>query len=155
MKSALNKSEEFENYYQMLGNSKGKLFETMKDVFMLALVIGYLKDSKRPFSRTGGEPIKLTIFDDYDKNIMDIIALDKKKDTSILINEEQAVDEKYRIMEEYANGGMEILVNSFCKPIPSIEKLKEFVESYENNFSVNKKLDIAEMLANAINELDE
>lgn len=153
MKSALNKSEEFENYYQMLGNNKGKIFDTMKDVFMLALVVGYLKDIKRSFSKVGGEPIKLTIFDDFDKNIMDIIALNKKNDTGILLNEEQAVEEKYRMIEDYANGGMDILVTSFCKPVFSFERLKEFVESFEKKNSINKKIDLTEMLADAINEL--
>lgn len=153
MKAALNKSEEFETYYQMLGNSPSKFLETMKDVFMLALVVGYLRDNKKPFSKNGGEPIKLTIFDDYDKNIMDIIALNKMNDTDILINDEQNIEAKYRMIEEYANGGMEILINSFCKPIPTLEKLKEFVQSYENNSEVSKRIDISEMITEAINEL--
>jgi dnd system-associated protein 4 len=143
LKNALNKSEEYESYYQMLGTSEDRLFSSMKDVFMTALIVGYLKDAQKPFKKSGGEPIKLHIFSQEDRNIMDIIALDKTRDLSMLLRENE--EEKYKIIEEYANGGMEYLVEGFCKPVPSHDNLLKFVLSYKKDETTQKK-DILDIL---------
>lgn len=152
MRTSLSKSYEYEKYFQLLGNSgSDSLFLTMKDVFMTALVLGFKENSLIPFDKTGGEPIKLTIFDEADKNIMDIIALCKDNDLTLLTKERE--DEKYNLIEQYANGGMDIIIKNCCKPIPTIDNLKKFVLSYDKNSGTEKKVDISELLNDAINSV--
>lgn len=148
MKNALNKSAEFEEYFQILGNRSDSIFNTMKDVYIIALIIGFMKKYRKPFSKTAGEPIRLQYFDQNDKNIMDIIALSENYDLSILTKDRE--DEKYQLIEEYANGGMEILVNNyFNNRVPSIEDLKKFVNNFKENEEITIKVDISDILEEA------
>ncbi len=152
MKSALNKSIEFEHYYQNLGNNGSEsLFLTMKDVFMLALIIGGLEKQNKPFGKIGGEPIKLNIFSPEDRNIMDLIALSVTDDIDILTKEQE--DKKYNVIEEYANGGMEILVNNITKPVPSLDNFKKFISTFSEGDNNIKKVDISDLINDAINNI--
>ena len=133
-KNILNKSSEYEPYFQKLGKSDSnseKLFSSMKDVYMLALVLGFKHKVKKPLKKHGGEGIKLSIFDEHDKVIMDIIALYencKDKDLSLLRLDKE--DEKYKLIEEYANGGMKIIVDEIYNKGNNLEALKKFAFKY-------------------------
>lgn len=150
-KNSLNKSSEYEGYYQNLGKgeaNKEKLFASMKDVYMLALVVGFKHKKKKPFAKAGGDPIKLGIFDEHDKVIMDIIALYediKDKDLSLLRSDRE--DDKYQIIEEYANGGMEIIVKEIYNKGNSLDSLKKFALSY--NPTLDMEEDITDILFGA------
>ena len=52
MKSALGKSADMEIYYQTL--VKEGFFDTMKDVMLMAIAIGFKNDKRVPFSKYGG-----------------------------------------------------------------------------------------------------
>ena len=86
MKTSFNKPEAYEKYYQILLRD-AKFFTTLKDIFMLAAVIGFKNRVTLPFSKGGGDPIKAHIFDQEDFNIMDIIAIETTKDLNILLTE--------------------------------------------------------------------
>jgi hypothetical protein len=58
------------------------------------------------------------------------------------------------LIEEYANGGMEILANNFCKPLPSFDNLKKFVLSYEKGTTETKKEDYTDFILDAVNEVN-
>lgn len=139
-KNSLNKSAEYEQYYQIMGKGEGdneKLFSNMKEVFMLALVLGFKNKKKKPFSKIGGDGIKLGIFDEHDKVLMDIVALYeniKDKDLSLLRSDNQ--DEKYKLIEEYANGGMEIIVREIYNNGNNINALKKFTSSFNPEIEV-------------------
>ncbi len=147
MKTTLNKSYEYEQYFQMLGNDpKTQLFDTMKEVFMFALTVGFLCNNKKPFDKIGGESIRLGIYNDIDKNIMDVVALYDNNQLDILLNDEEHFNNKLKLIEQYANGGMEIIVQNMCDPIPTYESLKKFVNTFNKDINGTRKEDISDIL---------
>ncbi len=152
-KSSMNKSAEYEPYFQELGNKENRLFESMKDVYMFAIAIGFKRGKKIPLGKTGGEAIALRYFNDDDKKLMDLIALAAKDDISILLADDEIQDEKYKLLEEYANGGMSIMVEEFCKPIIDKDALFKFVSSYEKDEDAGNKKSIEELLLGASKNL--
>lgn len=153
-KNALNKSYEYERYYQELGNNRDtKVFDSMKDVFMFAATLGYKKNIRVPFSKSGGEPISLRFFRDDDENIMSLIALLTTEDIGILLKEDNSINMKYKIIEEYANGGMRLMVDEFCKPVVDFAALCKFIESFDNSKDNIPKADIGELLEKAMTDL--
>ena len=150
-KNSLNKSLEYEPYFKSLGKpdkDADKLFTSMKDVYMLALVVGFKYKKRKEIKRASTDPIKLTIFDEHDRVIMDIIALYENirdKDLSLLRSDRE--DEKYTLIEEYANGGMEILIREICNKGARLQDLRELAESFNPN--IECKDDIIDILFSA------
>lgn len=145
-----NRSSEYEAYYQNLGNSDEKLFNSMKDVYMLALVLGVLNENPNPFQGKGGDGIKETIFNDEDKIAMDYLVLKEFKDINILKNDEETSDEKKAIIEKYANGGMEILMDKLGKDYLDLDNLINVVKEIDNDFNQFKKQDVTDLLGSLI-----
>ena len=149
-RNSLNKSLEYEAYFKSLGKpDKGeeKLFNSMKDVYMLALVLGFKYKKRKEIKRASSDPIKLDIFEEHDKVIMDIIALYEninEQDLSLLRSDRE--DEKYKLMEEYANGGMEIIIREICNKGSRLDDLKNFVKSLSPG--LEGKDDILDILFN-------
>lgn len=152
MKTTINKPEEYEEYYQKLGNDKEtNYFENMKDVLVLSAVLGFIKKNPLPFSKAGGDAIKEHIFQD-DINLFDIIAILSTGDIKILLNERR--DEKYKLIEEYAHGGIQYLVESiFNGPITSVENIVDFVLRFEP-YKEEKFVDIGDLIAEVVTELE-
>ena len=71
-----NKSEEFEYIFKNLGKSDNKvekLFDSMKDVYMVAFLLGAIRDEKTPIKKRSQDPIKDVYFSQDDKALMDLI----------------------------------------------------------------------------------
>ncbi|MDD3013460.1 MAG: hypothetical protein PHC34_07125 [Candidatus Gastranaerophilales bacterium] len=153
MKNSFNKPEAYEKYYQYLIRDF-KFFETMKDIFMLSAVIGFKNNTSLPFPKSGGEPIKDHIFSEEDKNIMDIIAIETRKDLKILLKENQ--EEKYKMMEEYAHAGIQYIVKNIfiAEEVTDADKLLDFVCKYAPNSEIPKQPDISTMMSNIVEELE-
>ncbi len=135
MKSALGKSEEMEPYYQYL--VKEGIFDTMKDVMLLAIVIGFKSSKKASFDKYGGDSIKEHIFKD-DMDFLNIIAVLSTKDIKILLNENK--DEKYKLLEEYAEAGMNQFVREvFIGQYTNAEKVLSYVKKYAPGVTSEKK----------------
>lgn len=148
-KTSLYKENEYEPYYKILGSKSEKnedqLFSTMKDVYMLALVIGFKNKKRKKIMKPSKDPIKLIYFDEYDKVIMDIVALYtyiNDEDISILRSDKQ--DEKYKLIEEYANAGMEVIVNKVCKNGYRLEDLVKFARSF--NIDIDEGQSVIDIL---------
>lgn len=152
-KSSLNKSLEYEVYFKSLGKpdkDSEKLFNSMKDVYMLALVVGVKYGKRKEIKRESSDPIKLDIFEEHDKVIMDIIALYEninKQDLSLLRSDRE--EDKYKLIEEYTNGGMEILIREICNKGSRLDDLKNFVKSLSPE--IEGKDDILDVLFNIEN----
>lgn len=153
MKSGLNRSDDAEFAFQTLGNMQDRLFDNMKEVYMVALLMGFFHKYKKPLGKASKDPIRLNIYDANDKNIMDIIALMEKRDLSLLINEEDQFEEKMRMLEEYANGGIELLEKLLFKPMPSYDGLLKFIESYAPENNDEEQVDINSMIEGALKSL--
>lgn len=152
MKSSINKPFEYEEYYQRLGNDKdNNYFENMKDVLVLAAVMGFIRNDPLPFSKAGGEAIKEHIFQD-DLNIFDIIAILSTGDIKILLNEQR--ENKYKLVEEYAHGGIKYLVeNIFNGEITSFDNIVEFTLKFAP-YNHEAPQNIGDFIKDLVHELE-
>ncbi len=150
MKSALGKSVEMEPYYQYL--VKNGFFETMKDVMLLAISIGFKNESRISFSKYGGDPIKEHIFKD-DMDFLNLIAVLSTKDIKILLDENK--DEKYKMFEEYAEAGMNIFVKEvFSGQYTSVERILDFVKKYAPEIN-STQTDLSGLFGSIIEEMSD
>jgi dnd system-associated protein 4 len=125
------RSEEFEPYYQLLGNKpETKIFPSMKDAFMFALTLGFRLNKRMPLNKNHRDPIPPRIFNEEDMNIIELIAYTSQDDISILIAEETTIEKKCKIIEEFANYGMSIMIKKFCTPSFDETEYRKFIESF-------------------------
>lgn len=91
--------------------NKDWIFDNNKDLFLFAASLGYKDNKKRPLDKRDGE-IPLSVFQRSKDNLdfIDLIALGDTGDVYILDwDDEEIVDKKLTIAEEYANRGLEII----------------------------------------------
>lgn len=150
MKSALGKSSDMEWYYQYL--VKEDYFDTMKDVMLLAIMIGFKNEQRLPISKYGGDAIREHIFKD-DMDFLNIIAVLSTKDIKILLDENK--EKKYNLLEEYAEAGMNIFVKeTFIGQYTNIDKIVEYVNSFNPGISTEKK-DLSDLFSEIVDEMSE
>ncbi len=108
-------SKEKTDLFQKLSKTKQKtkdgIFDNNKDLFLFAAALGYKDKKRRPLLRRDGE-IPLSVFQKSKNNLdfIDLVALGDTKDVYILDwDDEEMVDKKLTIVEEYANRGLEII----------------------------------------------
>jgi dnd system-associated protein 4 len=85
-------------------------FQTYADVVTFAAAFGFSKKNRLPFeqsSRREPDPIPGDQF--KNRSLMDLIAVAETQNPNILSSDDEQVQEKARIFEEYANGGFELL----------------------------------------------
>jgi len=106
-------SKEAHEIYKELSRDKGevptKAFQTMRDVFLTAFVIGYVENVSKPLGQSNKEGIfDLGVLknDPNAYTVLQTIALHKTKDPQILLDDNKMI----KLAEEYANGGIDILV---------------------------------------------
>ena len=149
MKAALGKSVEMEKYYQIL--VKNGYFTTLRDVMLFAIAIGFKNEERMVINKYGGDPIKEHLFKD-EMDFLNIIALLTTKDISILLNENK--EEKYKLLEEYAEAGMNLFVKeTFIGDYITAEKILTYVQKYAPDGN-NGKVDLSNLLGQLMNEID-
>lgn len=153
-KSALYKAAVYEQIFQDLGNrNETKFFDNMKDVFMFALALGFKHNKREAIQKTGGEPISLRIFTDEDVNIFNVIALSHTNQIEILLDDDDMLEKKYKLMEEFANGGMGIIADAFCKPVVDESEFRKFIESYNEENGQSPRSSLEDLLTGAIDSI--
>ena len=150
MKSALGKSATMEPYYQYL--VKEGFFDTMKDVLLLAIMIGFKNESRIPFTKYGGDAIKEHIFKD-DLDYLNVIAVLSTKDIKILLDENK--EDKYIMFEEYAEAGMNAFVTEvFAGLYTNTEKILDYVKKFSPEIRTTQK-DLSGLFGSIIDEMTE
>lgn len=122
-----------EKYDKILGDSvfsgKGN-----KDVFMMALVVGYYHKARVELTNREGF-VRVEYLKDKDRSIMKAVAVAETGSLDVLVDKKQV----HIIAEEYAAGGMELLIDmvfrggygSFVKKLES-ELVQQFEKINEN-----------------------
>lgn len=150
MKSAFNKPAEYEPYYQILREEK--IFETHRDIYVVAILLGFISQEKKKLEKVGGEAIKEHLFQN-DMCLLDIVAVLGTGDIKILLNEKK--ESKMELFEEYAYKGMEILVNNiFVGQHTDIDRVLDYVLSFAPDAS-DEHIDFSDYFAEMANALDE
>lgn len=99
-----------------------------RDIFMLCLGVGFKMQKTRPRPPKNSDAVILKYFTDADRALMRSVALSHSKDHSVLLDE----DRVYDIAEEYAAGGLEVLVTEMSNQ-------EDFVDYLTKLFYVNLK----------------
>lgn len=79
---------------------------TNKTVFMLCLAVGFEMKKTRPRPPRRSDAVVLSYLNDQDRALIASVALAATQDHTVLLDE----DKVYDIIEEYAAGGLEVLV---------------------------------------------
>ena len=102
---------------------KGEVFPRNADIYMFALSLGVKNRKRIPLEDSRPDPIAYTIFDDGHKKFMDLVVLFETQNIDLLNKNDENLKEYIKIIEEYTNGGLEII-------------LKEIEVSPENSYQI-------------------
>lgn len=105
---------------QKTDNDKG-IFNTRADIITFAGALGYSRHRRIPFTDSL-EPIRQDVFISrkYD-TVINLLAIGETKDPKILMNTDQADQERIKIFEEYANGGLQILIEELKGTVNTLD----------------------------------
>jgi dnd system-associated protein 4 len=88
--------------------SEGK-FPTFRDVLLFAAAVGFRKDRRVAFTASSGDPIRYEVLTapGFSDTLINMIAANVIDDPEIM--DGTRVEERIKIFEEYANGGLEYM----------------------------------------------
>lgn len=154
--AVFNKDIDVENIYKNLGKADAKqpsLFESMKDVYTLAFILGVINDKRQPIKRKSSDGIKDVYFKD-DRDIMDLMTLHLTKDIKSLNRKDEMLRDQHNLIEEYANGGIRIIDEGINGDHFNLDALITFVKGFEKDKIKPKKVDLADLFFEANNYED-
>jgi len=128
------RSSNKELVYKLL-KDKTNIFFTYAEIFVFLVAIGVKYRKKKPLEDTKLEPIAYTLFNDNATRFMDLVVLFETNDINRLdLSTEENVKNYMQIIEEYANGGAEILLTELeIHPEAAYELLLSFIEKEIKN----------------------
>ena len=90
------------------------IFKTYKDALVFAACLGFKRGRRVAFTKSG-EPIDLQVFrGEFDETVLNGLAVAERGEPSAMRRD--AEEEKIRIFEEYACGGLEIIRHAIHAP---------------------------------------
>lgn len=126
-----------------LSSTGQRLFDTFMDLMIFAAAIGFSSGKRIPLETKGLEIREVTFENNQKDGLIYLLALINTKDGNILRDENSA--ECWKIFEEYANGGMQILdnyLNSKATDIDGVDSLinllKEFCLASQDTYPVEE-----------------
>lgn len=125
-------------------NSKHGFFQQMTDIYIFALALGVKRKKRAKLSGPTSESIHVSYFNDEQKKFFDMIILYSEAGEldSLDKSSEAVVAEMKKTIEEYANGGLEII--------------REKIESHpENAFNAIKLLIDQELKSDLPEDIDD
>lgn len=102
-------AEHTEMFKDLCTNRKNQqVFDTYKDLLMFSASLGYKENKRIAFDKSDLDPVRLSIFSGiYDQTMFNFIAIATNNEPKILSSENE--DERIKMFEEYANGGLSII----------------------------------------------
>lgn len=125
-------------------NSKHGFFQQMTDIYIFALALGVKRKKRAKLSGPTSESIHVSYFNDEQKKFFDMIILYSEAGEldSLDKSSEEVVAEMKKTIEEYANGGLEII--------------RDKIESHpENAFNIIKLLIDQELKSDLPEDIDD
>lgn len=147
-----------EEIYKELGKPDGnkeKFFDSMKDVYMISLLLGFKYNLNPPIEKKSSDPIKEEIFGHDNKRIMDFMALYSTKDINVLKRTKESEELIHNMVESYANGGIYKLNELLNGDSSNLDNLIAVVKEFEEESIEIKKVDIADLLFEVCENTDE
>lgn len=100
----IRRSEHQEKDMQAL--SETKIFGNYRDILVASAIVGFNNESKEPIVKPASDGVLMQFFNENDYDLINLIAYADTGEKAILDKRE-----KYKIFEEYANGGFPILLD--------------------------------------------
>lgn len=88
--------------------TEGK-FPTYRDILLFAAAVGFRQDRRVPFTASSGDPIRSDVLmaPGFSDTLINMIAASVVDDPEIM--DDTRMDERFKIFEAYANGGLEYI----------------------------------------------
>lgn len=85
------------------------MFPTYRDILLFAAAVGYQHNRRQPFSSAFGDPIRYEVLTapGFSDTLINMIAVNVDTDPEIM--DGSRIEERIKIFEEYANGGLEYI----------------------------------------------
>ncbi|BFK80937.1 hypothetical protein I3900191A7_10820 [Clostridium baratii] len=150
--AVFSKEDNKEYIYKNLGKAEGdseKLFSSMKDVYMIAFLLGAIENEKKEIRKKSKDPIKDIYFDNNDKLLMELVALDLTKDINILNKKESSQEYIHSLVEEFANWGIDKLNNMLNENHIDLDNLINCIKEYEK-IEIPKKVSFEDLMLDYI-----
>lgn len=112
-------------------NTKAGFFQQKADIFMFALALGVRNRKRSKLIDKKSEKIHVSYFSSEQKNYLDMVVLYSNAWdlNSIDKSNEDTVQNMMSILEEYANGGLEIILDKIqAHPENTFEILKDLID---------------------------
>lgn len=127
----INRSKTYDNIYNYFCNKK-KIF-SMAELFTISAVIGFVKDNKVDFSNNRGKDIRSEYFRTNELMNIYVIMIKSRYINATIDNfvDYQFIKDSFKHIEEYAEGGMQILCKEVFAGNWDGNDLKESYDNYE------------------------
>ncbi len=124
MADRIRRPKDFEDFMAKLckkGEGKTQIFATLKDCLVFCAALGAKHDRKEPFTDSA-EPIMLHLFSgEYDMAFINALAIYDTKDAKVI--DPSRENERIKIFEEFASGGLHILKSELGNLDMDVEQL--------------------------------
>ncbi|RLL43921.1 DNA phosphorothioation-associated protein 4 [Oceanobacillus piezotolerans] len=132
--------EQDSTYRRLTDKDEFGLFNSYKEVFMLAGTIGFLEKKRKPFTSSAEGLLWDNFSLETDEPTINMVALTETQDVNILQDDDETFDKKLRIFEEYAAGGIEILEQKLLEqPKYMLNNLFDMIMNMENDASEKER----------------
>lgn len=130
-------------------NERGEgVFLTYGDVLAFAAALGFQYKKRIPFekaSRRDPDPVLQEQF--RDASLIGLLAFAETQNAKILSLDEESDQQRAKIFQEYANGGLEILKEQLCGSVNYGEQILLFLESIRKDQNLSfEEFDLTKFL---------
>ncbi|WP_347861069.1 DNA phosphorothioation-associated protein 4 [Salimicrobium sp. PL1-032A] len=122
-----------ELYKELLDQDEYGIFETYKDVFMNAGILGYLHGEREEFNNA--EQMNWSVFNlDTDEAVINMVVYGSQGEEHLLENDDESFSKKMTVFEEYAANGINLLYDEVFKgrKSTSFNNYLDLILSYQN-----------------------
>ena len=123
-------------------------FQTYVDVMVFAAALGAKRKKRVPLAEFTKdlEPIRREYFDNSCDLVINLLAISDTQDQKILADDEKSDEQRLKIFEEYANGGLEILQDELRGAVDYSERILLILSSEREKPQQQEDFDLSRFL---------
>ena len=105
-------------------------FKLIADVLVFAAAFGLVRNKRTPLGDVLAEPIRQEVFDrqGYD-TFINLLAVHAENKPAVLSDEDEMIERRAQIFEEYANGGLEQIQQELKGAVDCLESILLMISS--------------------------
>lgn len=142
-----------EKVFMAMTMGDNAVFKTYKALMVCAACIGFAHKQREPFDKPIGPIAWSTFSGPTDAAVINAIALSETGDLRILLEDEDAYNQRFTIFEEYANGGLAIIQQRILSaPGCVLDNMVDLIFDYSSDRREEPDMGILQRLAKEIRE---